>query len=120
MLCGQHLLAFLAPFTAENPHLILIHSLSTMVLGARSSPDGGVNLVPLPGGRIRGGVDGADATVVGFLLCMCFELNVLALAAKWSFQATRPATIASKPPRPNPSLMLIAERSCHNPTLRRV
>jgi hypothetical protein len=56
-------------------------------------------------------VDGADVGVVGFLHCMCFELNALALATDWSFQATYPATITSKPPKPNPSPMLVAERS---------
>jgi hypothetical protein len=34
VLCGQHLPAFLAPFLAENPPLILIHSLLVMVIGA--------------------------------------------------------------------------------------
>jgi hypothetical protein len=65
----------------------------------------------LPRGAIRGGVDGADAGVVGFLLCVHFELDVLVLATKWSSWATYPITIASKPSRLNPSLTLVAERS---------
>ncbi len=61
-------------------------------------------------GMIRGGVDGADARVVGFFLCMCFELDALTLTAKWSCWATYPATITSKPRRPNLAPTLIAER----------
>jgi hypothetical protein len=49
-----------------------------------SSPDGGVDLVPLPRGAIRGGVDGANARVVSFLLCMSFELDASTLTAEWS------------------------------------
>jgi hypothetical protein len=55
-------------------------------------------------------VDGADVRVVGFFLCMFFELDALALEAKWSSWATCLATIASKPSRPKPSPMLVAER----------
>jgi hypothetical protein len=64
----------------------------------------------LLGGTIRGGVDGANVGVVGFLLCVCFELDDLALAAKWSSQATCSATNMSKPPRLNLDLTLVAER----------
>jgi hypothetical protein len=56
-----------------------------------------VDLVPLPGGAIRSGVDGIDAEVVGFLLCVCFEVDALTLAVEWSFRATCPTTIVSKP-----------------------
>ncbi len=55
-------------------------------------------------------MDGANVGVVGFLLYMCFEFDALALATKWSSWATCPAMIASKPPRPNLSPMLIAKR----------
>ncbi len=48
-------------------------------------------------------MDGADAGVVGFLLCVCFELDVLALAAEWFSSATCPVAIASKPPDAPPS-----------------
>ncbi len=75
-----------------------------------SSPDGGVDPVPLLVGAIRGGVDGADAGVVGCLLCVSFELDALALAAEWSW-ATCPVVIASTSPRPNHGPMIIAERS---------
>lgn len=44
-----------------------------------------MDLVPFPGGMIRGAVDGADVRVVGFLLCVCFELDVLTLAIEWFF-----------------------------------
>jgi len=64
----------------------------------------------LLGGTIRGGVDGVDARVVGFLLCVCFELDNLALAAEWSSRATCLTAIASKPLRPNLDPMLVAER----------
>ncbi len=63
------------------------------------------------GSAIRRGVDGVDAGVVSFLLCMCFELDALALVVKWSSGATCPAVIVSKPLRPNPGPMLQAERS---------
>jgi hypothetical protein len=56
-------------------------------------------------------VDGADARVVNFLLCMCFELDALALAVEWSSRATYPVANVSKPPIPNLRLMLIVERS---------
>jgi hypothetical protein len=49
-----------------------------------SSPYGGPDPVSLPGGAIKGGVDGADARVLGFFLCMCFEFDTLTLAAEWS------------------------------------
>ncbi len=62
------------------------------------------------GGVIRRGVDGADAGVVGFLLCECFKFDALALTAEWSSRATCLAVIVCKPPRPNPDLMLRAER----------
>jgi hypothetical protein len=52
-------------------------------------------------------VDGANAGVVGFFFCVCFEFGALALAAEWSFQATCPAMIASKPLKPNPNPMLV-------------
>ncbi len=65
----------------------------------------------LLGGVIRRGVDGADVRVVGFLLCVCFELDALALAVERSSRATCPTAIACKPSRPNPSPMLVAERS---------
>jgi hypothetical protein len=65
----------------------------------------------LLGGAIRGGVDGTDAGVVVFFLCMCFELDALALMVEWSSWATYLAAIASKPPRPNLGLTLIVERS---------
>jgi hypothetical protein len=42
---------------------------------------------------------------------VCFELDVLALATEWFSWATCPVVIASKPPIPNPSPMLVAERS---------
>ncbi len=67
--------------------------------------------VLLPGGAIRGGVDGADAGIIGFFLYVCFELDVLALAIEWSSWATCPIAIASKPLRPNPDPTLVAERS---------
>ncbi len=86
------------------------NSLSTGDNPWGSSPDGGVDLVPLPVGAIRGGVDGADAGVVSCLLCMSFELDALALAVEWSW-ATYPIAITSTSPRPNPGPMLIAERS---------
>ncbi len=110
MLCGQHLPTFLAPFLAENPPLALIHSLLVMVLGALHLV-GGMDHVSLLGGAIRRGVDGADAGVVGFFLCVCFELDALALAVEWSFWATCPATIASKPLKLNLGPTLVAERS---------
>jgi hypothetical protein len=69
-----------------------------------------VDPVLLLGGAIRGGVDGTDAGVV-FFLCVCFELDALALMVEWSSWATYLAAIASKPPRPNLGLTLIAERS---------
>ncbi len=56
-----------------------------------------MDLVPLPGGVIRRGVDGIDAEVVGFLLCVCFEFDALTLEAEWSSRAICPATIVSKP-----------------------
>ncbi len=56
-------------------------------------------------------MDGVDAGVVGFLLCVCFGLDALALAAKWSSWATCLAMITSKPPRPNPGPTLVVERS---------
>ncbi len=65
----------------------------------------------LSGGAIRGGVDGGDAGVVSFLLCVSFELDVLALTAQWSSWAIYSVAIASKSSRPNPSPTLIAERS---------
>ncbi len=65
----------------------------------------------LLGGAIRGGVDGADVGIVGFFLCVCFELDALALMAEWSSWATYLVAIASKPPRPNLGPTLIAERS---------
>ncbi len=65
----------------------------------------------MPGGAIEGEVDGANVRVVGFLLCVCFELGALALVAKWSSWATYLVAIASKPPRPNPGPMLEHERS---------
>lgn len=55
-------------------------------------------------------VDGADAGIVGFLLCVCFELDTLALAAKWSSWATCRAAIVSKSTRPNPGPTLEVER----------
>ncbi len=55
-------------------------------------------------------MDGANAKVVGFFFCVSFELDALTLAAEWSFRATYPATIASKPLKPNPSPTLIADR----------
>jgi hypothetical protein len=65
----------------------------------------------LLGGAIRKGVDGVNVGVVGFLVCMCFELDALALAAKWFSWATCLVAIVSKPPRPNLNPTLIAERS---------
>ncbi len=59
----------------------------------------------------RGWVDGVDAIVVGFFLCVFFKLDTLTLTAKWSSWATCPVAITSKPPRPNPGPTLIAERS---------
>jgi hypothetical protein len=56
-------------------------------------------------------VDGADVGGVGFLFCVCFELDALALAIEWSSRATYLATIASKPPRSNPGPTLVVERS---------
>jgi hypothetical protein len=56
-------------------------------------------------------VDGANGRVVSFLLCMNFELDVLAWTAEWSFWAICPVAIASKSPRPNPGPTLITERS---------
>ncbi len=56
-------------------------------------------------------MDGADAGVVSFLLCMCFELDALALAVEWSSWATCPVANASKPPILNLRSMFIVERS---------
>jgi len=109
MLCEQHLLAFLAPFPVENPPLTLIRSLLAMVLGALHLMEEQI-LSRCLEARSEGGVDGADAGVVGFLLCVSFELDALALAAKWSSQATCSATNVSKPPRPNLDLTLVVER----------
>jgi hypothetical protein len=53
---------------------------------------------------------GGDAIVVGFLLCVCFELDALALVTEWFFWATYPAAIVSKPSRPNPDPTLVARR----------
>ncbi len=65
----------------------------------------------MPGGAIRGGVEGANAGVVGFFLCMCFNIDVLALMVELSSWATCLVAIASKPPRLNLGPTLIAKRS---------
>jgi hypothetical protein len=70
-----------------------------------------MDLVSLLEGAIRGGVDEANARVVAFFLCLCFELDTLALTAQWSSWATCPTAIASKPLRPNLGLTFITKRS---------
>jgi len=110
VLCGQHLPAFLAPFLAENPPLIFIHNLLVMVIGALHLMEERI-LSRFLEARLEGGVDGADAGVVSFLLCMCFELDALALAVGWSSRATCPVANTSKPPIPNFRPILIVERS---------
>jgi len=59
----------------------------------------------------EGGVDGADARVVGFFLCMCFKLDALALVVEWSFRATFLVAITSKPLKPNHGPTLVSEKS---------
>jgi hypothetical protein len=41
---------------------------------------------------------------------VCFELDALALATKWSFRATYPAMITSKPLKPNLGPTFVVER----------
>jgi hypothetical protein len=61
-----------------------------------------VVLVPLPGGVSSVGVDGVSTREANFLLYTFFVLGALALAAKWSSQATCLVVIASKPPNLKP------------------
>jgi hypothetical protein len=81
VLCGQHFPTFLPPFPTENPLLTLFHSLLAMVLGVFHLMKERILSLCLEV-RSKGGVDGADAGVVDFFFCMCFELDDLALADK--------------------------------------